>query len=138
MCAIYSGPSCNFPQPRAREPFRSLRGIDRVTVYRATAGIWFPRSSHSAIRLPQFFCPTFLFLISGVDPVTVNRVKNKGLAIVPRLFQAILSPSHSELFESNGPVCCIQSSDHMKHREAGASLEQLWRGTADSNKGSVN
>ena len=70
--------------------------------------------------------------------VLLNYATHTSDAFPPRLFQAILSPSHSELFESNGPVCCIQSSDHMKHREAGASLEQLWRGTADSNKGSVN
>jgi len=52
--------------------------------------------------------------------------------------QAKAGPAPSGLFESNGLVCCIQSSDHMKHREAGASLEHLWRGTADSNKGPVN
>ncbi len=38
-------PSCNFPQPRAREPFHSLRGIDRLTIIRATAPIRFPQST---------------------------------------------------------------------------------------------
>jgi len=50
MCAIYSGPSCNFPQPRAREPFRSLRGIHRLTVHRVIADMWTAPSSHSATR----------------------------------------------------------------------------------------
>ena len=72
----------------------------------------------SEIRIPQFFCPP-IFILTFRSRSGYQIVKNKGLAIVPRLFQAILSPSPSELFESNGPVCCIQSSDHMKHREAG-------------------
>ena len=41
--AIYSGLSCDFAQPRAREPLRSLRGIDRLRVFRAIAPIRFPR-----------------------------------------------------------------------------------------------
>src|SRR5439155_1578620 len=39
----FSGLSCDFAQPRAREPLRSLRGIDRLRVFRAIAPIRFPR-----------------------------------------------------------------------------------------------
>jgi hypothetical protein len=40
MCAIYSGSSCNFPQPRKANAF--LGGIDRLFILRATAPIRFP------------------------------------------------------------------------------------------------
>ena len=49
MSAIYSGHSCNFPQPRAQftrrggRTFSELHGVDHATTIRAIADIWFPR-----------------------------------------------------------------------------------------------
>jgi hypothetical protein len=49
---------------------------------------------HSAFRIPQFFCPPiFILNFRSRSGYCQQIVKNKGLAIVPRLFQAILSPS---------------------------------------------
>jgi hypothetical protein len=46
MFAIYSGLSCNFPQPRKADAF--LGGIDRLFIIRASASIRFPVSKITA------------------------------------------------------------------------------------------
>jgi hypothetical protein len=49
--AIYSGPSCNFPEPREADTF--LGGIDRLTILRVIAPIRFSANKITARYEPS-------------------------------------------------------------------------------------